>query len=164
MELKKEHVESIKKAKEESGKTYDQLADELNMSKSQAQRYFTGNVKSAPSSVWRDICDSVGLDPQQIGIQSHQENQDSTMIDFILPALEKRHRDEIDRLTEFHRNTVKALENQIAYKNRWIRVLTALSLFLALFVIITLFLDIMNPDIGWFREMISQIQYFGDTV
>lgn len=164
MELKKEHVESIKKAKEESGKTYDQLADELNMSKSQAQRYFTGNVKSAPSSVWREICSSVGLDPKEIGIQDQLAEPESALIDIILPALEQRHRDEINRLTSFHQSTVKALEKQIAYKNHWIRVLTALSLFFALFVIITLFLDIMNPDIGWFREMISQIQYFGDAV
>lgn len=155
MELKKEHVESIKKAKEESGKTYDQLADELNMSKSQAQRYFTGNVKSAPSSVWRDVCASVDLDPKAIGIQDHPEGTESTLIDIILPALEQRHRNEIDRLTAFHQNTVKALEKQLAYKNRWIRMLTVLCLILIFIIIITLFLDIMNPDIGWFREMLS---------
>ena len=155
MELRKEHVESIKKAKEESGKTYDQLADELHMSRSQAQRYINGNVKSAPSSVWRDICDSVGLDPQEIGIQDQPEGTESTLIDIILPALEDRHRKEIDRLTAFHQNTVKALEKQISYKNRWIRMLTVLCLILIFIIIITLFLDIMNPDTGWFREMLS---------
>ena len=164
MELKKEHVESIKKAKEESGKTYNQLADELNMSKSQAQRYFTGNVKSAPSSVWRDVCNSVGLDPQEIGIQEQQTSQEASLIDLILPALEDRHRKEIERLTSFHDNTVKALEKQMAYKNRWIRMLTALCLILICFIIITLFLDIMNPDIGWFREMISRMEFFGESI
>lgn len=164
MELRKEHVESIKKAKEESGKTYDQLADELNMSKSQAQRYFTGNVKSAPSSVWRDVCASVDLDPKEIGIHDHPEGTESTLIDIILPALEDRHRKEIERLTAFHENTVKALEKQLAYKNRWIRMLTALCLILICFIIITLFLDIMNPDIGWFREMISRMEFFGEML
>lgn len=164
MELRKEHVESIKKAKEESGKTYDQLADELNMSKSQAQRYINGNVKSAPSSVWRDICDSVGLDPQEIGIQEQPEGAESTLIDIILPALEDRHRKEIERLTAFHENTVKALEKQMCYKNRWIRMLTALCLILICFIIITLSLDIMNPDIGWFREMISRMEFFGEML
>lgn len=160
MELRKEHVESIKKAKEESGKTYDQLADELNMSKSQAQRYFTGNVKSAPSSVWREVCASVGMDPKEIGIQDQPLGPESTLIDIVLPALEKRHRDEIERLTTFHENTIKALEKQLAYKNRWIRALTALSLTLTIFIIVTLFLDIMNPDIGWFREMMSHLEFF----
>ena len=164
MELRKEHVESIKKAKEESGKTYDQLADELNMSKSQAQRYFTGNVKSAPSSVWREVCASVGLDPQEIGIQEQQTSQETSLFDLILPALEDRHRKEIERLTSFHENTIKALEKQLVYKNRWIRALTALSLTLALFIIVTLFLDIMNPDIGWFREMMSRMEFFGEML
>ena len=155
MELRREHVESIKKAKEESGKTYDQLADELNMSKSQAQRYFTGNVKSAPSSVWREVCASVGLDPKEIGIQDQPRGPEASLIDIVLPALEQRHRNEIDRLTAFHQNTVKALEKQISYKNRWIRMLTVLCLILICFIIITLFLDIMSPDTGWFREMLS---------
>lgn len=52
----------------------------------------------------------------------------------------------------------------MSYKNRWIRMLTALCLILICFIIITLFLDIMNPDIGWFREMMSRMEFFGDML
>lgn len=152
MQPTKKQIEALIEAKTECGKSYDQLADELHMSKSQIQRYINGNVKSAPSSIWADICFAVGLDPVGIGMLEQPEQPEQSDLQAALEAMERRHQAEIDRLTELHEASIETYEKQLENKDKWIKRLFTIAVALVVFIIAVFFVDIANPNVGWFRD------------
>lgn len=152
MQPSKKQIDALVEAKAECGKSYDQLADELHMSKSQIQRYINGNVKSAPSSVWADICFAVGLDPIELGLLEQPEQPEQSDLQTALDAMERRHQAEIARLTELHEASIDTYKKQLENKDRWIKRLFTIAVALVVFIITVFFVDIANPKVGWFRD------------
>lgn len=152
MQPTKKQIDALIEAKTECGKSYDQLAEELHMSKSQIQRYINGNVKSAPSSVWADICLAVGLDPVELGLLDQPDQPEQSELQAALDAMERRHQAEIDRLAELHEASIDTYKKQLENKDKWIKRLFAIAVALVVFIITVFFVDIANPNVGWFRD------------
>lgn len=164
MDITKDMSKRAKQLKEESGKTYQDIAQETHMSQSSVHRYISGDVKDADPDSYGRIMAAIGGDdePGPDECEAPAPPADTA------PSLDEisqqhycqliaAHKAELDRMQGFYTRTIR-------YKNRWIRFLVALLLLLFALLIIALLIDITNPNIGWFRHIFSRLEFAGFTL
>lgn len=149
MNITKDMANRAKSLKEESGKTYQDIAEETHMSQSSVHRYISGDVKDADPDSYSRIMAAIGGndEPVEDYCATPTPPADTAPSPDEIPQqhylhLIAAHKAELDRMQGFYTRTIR-------YKNRWIRFLA--SLLLLLFVV--LLIDIVNPNIGWFRHL-----------
>lgn len=164
MDITKDMSQRAKRLKEESGKTYHDIAQETHMSQTSVHRYISGDVKDADPDSYDRIMAAIGGDddPGEDDCAIPTPPADTA------PSLDEisqqhycqlitAHKAELDRMQGFYTRTIR-------YKNRWIRFLAALLLLLFALLIIVLLIDITNPDIGWFRRVFGRLEFAGFTL
>lgn len=164
MNITKDMSKRAKQLKEESGKTYQDIALEAHMSQTSVHRYISGDIKDADPDSYNRIMAAIGGDDDPC------EDDCSTPTPPADPApspdeisqqhyrqLIAAHKAELDRMQGFYTRTIR-------YKNRWIRFLAALLLLLFALLVTVLLIDITNPGIGWFRHLFGRLAFAGFTL
>lgn len=164
MDITKDMSKRAKRLKEESGKTYQDIAQETHMSQTSVHRYISGDVKDADPDSYNRIMAAIGGDdepgpdecaapapPADTGLSPDEIAQQHYL------HLIATHKAELARIQELYDRT-------ICYKNRWINFLSALLLLLFTLVIIVLLIDIANSNIGWFRHLFGQLEFVRFTL
>lgn len=164
MNITKDMAKRAKSLKEESGKTYQDIAEETHMSQSSVHRYISGDVKDADPDSYSRIMAAIGGDddpcpdecvapapPADTGLSPDDIAQQHYL------HLIAAHKAELDRMQGFYTRTIR-------YKNRWINILAVLLFLLFALLIIVLLIDITNPGIGWFRNLFGRLAFVGFTL
>ena len=164
MDITKDMSKRAKRLKEESGKTYQDIALETHMSQTSVHRYIAGDVKDADPDSYNRIMAAIGGDddpcegdcststPPADTAPSPDEISQQHYCQLIAA-----HKAELDRMQGFYTRTIR-------YKNRWIRFLAALLLLLFALLVIVLLIDITNPGIGWFQNLFGRLAFAGFTL
>lgn len=164
MDITKDMSKRAKRLKEESGKTYQDIALETHMSQTSVHRYIAGDVKDADPDSYNRIMAAIGGDDDPC----EDDCSTSTPPADTAPSPDEisqqhycqliaAHKAELDRMQGFYTRTIR-------YKNRWINVLAALLFLLFALLIIVLLIDITNPGIGWFRNLFGRLAFAGFTL
>lgn len=164
MNITKDMAKRAKSLKEESGKTYQDIAEETHMSQSSVHRYISGDVKDADPDSYSRIMAAIGGDddpcpdecvapapPADTGLSPDDIAQQHYL------HLIAAHKAELDRMQGFYTRAIR-------YKNRWINVLAALLFLLFALLVIVLLIDIASPNIGWFRHILGRLEFAGFTL
>ena len=165
MDITKDMSRRAKRLKDESGKTYQDIAQETHMSQTSVHRYISGDVKDANPDSYGRIMAAIGGDDDpgedDCAMPAPQAADTAPSLDEIAQQhycqLITAHKAELDRMQGFYTRTIQ-------YKNRWIRFLAALLLLLFAILIIVLLIDITNPNIGWFRHLFGQLEFVRFTL
>jgi hypothetical protein len=147
LQITDEMLGEMKRLKKESGKTCQDIAAEAFVSSSTVQRYMSGAVKEADTGSFNRIMTAIGGadDPLQPAPQAADTAPDEISQQHYCQLI-AAHKAELDRMQGFYIRTIR-------YKNRWIRFLASLLLLLFALLVIVLLIDIVNPNIGWFRHL-----------
>ena len=164
MNITKDMSKHAKQLKEESGKTYQDIALETHMSQTSVHRYIAGDVKDADPDSYNRIMAAIGGydDPCEDDCSTSTPPADTAPSPDEISQqhycqLIAAHKAELDRMQGFYIRTIR-------YKNRWIRFLAALLLLLFALLVIVLLIDITNPGIGWFRHLFGRLAFAGFTL
>lgn len=159
MNITKDMSARARRLKEESGKTYQDIAKETHMSQTSVHRYISGDVKDADPDSYGRIMAAIGGDdePESAECAAPAPPADTSLSPDEIAQQHYRHliaahKAELARMQELYNRTIR-------YKNRWINFLSALLLLLFVLVIIVLLIDITNPDVGWFRHLFSRLEF-----
>ena len=153
MQITDEMLDEMKRLKKESGKTCQDIAAEAFVSSSTVQRYMSGAVKEADTGSFNRIMSAIGGDnepgPDECAAPAPPSDTAPSLDEISQQhycQLIAAHKAELDRMQGFYIRTIR-------YKNRWIRFLASLLLLLFALLVIVLLIDIVNPNIGWFRHL-----------
>nr|DAL06307.1 MAG TPA: Regulatory protein [Caudoviricetes sp.] len=160
MDITKDMSRRAKRLKDESGKTYQDIAQETHMSQTSVHRYISGDVKDADPDSYGRIMAAIGGDDDpgedDCAMPAPQAADTAPSLDEIAQQhyqhLIAAHDAELARMQELYNRTIR-------YKNRWINFLSALLLLLFVLVIIVLLIDITNPNVGWFRHLFGRLAF-----
>lgn len=151
---------------DEIGITRQQLSDASGVPKSTIDRILRKETPNPSLQTVLDLAAAVGYT-----FGNHPEHPEAIpsaavkdpMVSHLIKVYEDRGRayeERIKRITA-HFNML------LAEKNRWLRFSLSLNLIFVLFFAIVVLLDVLNPNIGWVREMFSHsgaARYFGDQL
>ncbi len=148
-------VEALREAKSRSGKTNQQLSDETGIPLTTISRLFSGAVSSPGFFVVCPVCAALGLSADALaGLPTHADSLD-------LEALraEVAHKEELiaekDKAIARLEERSHMMEHEItAVRDNWKGVTygaTGLAILFGLFLIVYVFLDMRNPNLGLFR-------------
>ena len=159
MDITKDMSRRAKRLKEESGKTYQDIAQETHMSQTSVHRYISGDVKDADPDSYNRIMSAIGGDdepgPDECAAPAPPADTSPSLDDIAqqhYQHLIAAHDAELAWMQELYNRTIR-------YKNRWINFLSALLLLLFVLVIIALLIDIANPNVGWFRHLFGRLAF-----
>lgn len=148
-------VEALREAKSRSGKTNQQLSDETGIPLTTISRLFSGAVSSPGFFVVCPVCAALGLSADALaGLPTHADSPD-------LEALqaEVAHKEELiaekDKAIARLEERSHMMEHEItAVRDNWKGVTygaSGLAILFGLFLMVYVFLDMRNPNLGLFR-------------
>lgn len=133
-------IAKLKELKDQCGLTNQQIADKAGLSAATVQRYIAGNAKDAPVESARKIIEAMGGDADEVlGLLSPPKDHSAEI------ALYERM---LDSMSKSHSDQVKEYR-------KWVRTLAILVGVLVLFIMCLLLIDILNPNVGWFRKALN---------
>ena len=121
-------------AMKEKNLTNKDVARMSNVSEATVSRTFTGRGQNASAATLIAICDA-------LNVPAEAEEQEAEQLS---AALER-----------VYQARVADLKLVIANKERWVRTLFVVSLFLMAFILTVLMIDILDPNVGWFRSALG---------
>lgn len=121
-------------AMREKNLTNKDVARMSNVSEATVSRTFTGRGQNASAATLIAICDALNV-PAEAADQ--ELGQLSTALECVYQA----------RITD--------LKLVIANKERWVRKLFVVCLVLVAFILTVFMIDILNPNVGWFRSALG---------
>lgn len=155
-----EIIDGINRKKDELGITNQVIADSSGVPKSTVDRILR---KETPNPGAQNILDMATAVGYRIGgeIQRPDFPNDEKMVEYVMQLNDDR----IARMRAAH-NQVLAEKDRIAAEKdkrietyeRYIHGLIISVVMLVAFIILTLALDVIHPDIGWIREQLGTIR------
>lgn len=171
-------VEKIKSAKQQQGKTVQQLVDETGIPKTTLNRFFAGTLMNPGFMDVRALCIALDLSPDAMAGIDPQPSDDAAAMDML--QMEIDHKDEmlrekdnaisrlldrsrmqeagistrdarIQRQSEDIRRKDKALVAARSSDRPLMFTQCALNILMAIFLMVYMVLDARNPDIGLIR-------------
>ncbi len=148
-------VETLRQAKSRSGKTNQQLSDETGIPLTTISRLFSGAVASPGFFVVCPVCAALGLSADALaGLPAQTDSPDQEAL-----RAEIAHKDtllaEKDKAITRLEERSHMLEHEItAVRGSWRGVTygaTGLAVLFGLFLMVYVFLDMRNPNLGLFR-------------
>lgn len=121
-------------AMKEKNLTNKDVARMSNVSEATVSRTLTGRGQNASAATLIAICDALNVPAEAEGQEAEQ----------LRTALER-----------VYQARVADLKLVIANKERWVRTLFIVSLFLMAFILTVFMIDILNPNVGWFRSALG---------
>lgn len=165
MKITQDMAARLQQLKDASGKTYQDLADEVLMSASSIQRYVTGEVKDANPESYDRIVDALisGGASDTPSVLPPEPAPSSAPDGMAADEIAQQHYRHLIATHEAELARLQSLYNRsIRYKDRWIIALSSALLLFLIFTIIILLIDIANPDIGWFQGLFGGSAAFSD--
>ncbi len=157
----KEILDIFHSLKEHSGMSNQQIADRANLSVSTINRFFRGEIENPSFEEVNRILIAMGysitglLDGETYAITRYNIDE------LLLPYL--------DRITEPYKHEleiakkdIEHLSESLSYRRRMCNISFAVNIALVAFVCAALIIDSLNPNVGWFREMMSR--YSGEML
>lgn len=141
--------------REKSGKSYKKIAEEVFSSESNVRRVFTGETQRTNHDFVREIIACIGGDPEELLPAKQQPTPKQTEDVNLYRHLIERQQQEIDRLTASHEKMVAAYKEELAYKRRVINIMAFAITVLVVFILAIFLIDILNPNVGWFRKILG---------
>lgn len=121
-------------AMKEKNLTNKDVARMSNISEATVSRTFTGRGQNASAATLIAICDALNV-PAEAADQ--EPEQLSTALERVYQA------------------RIADLKLVIANKERWVRTLFIVSLCLMAFILTVFMIDILDPNVGWFRSSLG---------
>lgn len=123
--------------KSATGMTNQQIADAANVSKATVDRMLRNDPCTSPTAqTLFDVADAVGC---RFGDGKPGDEHAEC-------------REQIELLKAHHAEVVAHYNRALVVRTRWLRFAVVLSLVLFAVIIAVLMLDVLRPDIGWFRS------------
>lgn len=159
-------IDGIAERVSEIGMTRQQLADASGVPKSTIDRILRKDTTNPSIQTILDLAGAVGYT-----FNNHPEQPEAVpsahvkdpMMAHLIAVYENRGRNYEERIKRItaHFNML------LAEKNRWLRLSLIINIIFAVFFAVIVLLDVLNPNIGWVREMFyhdGASQKFGDLL
>lgn len=151
MEKTDQIMEKLQKLKNECKLTNQQIGELSGLSSTTVQRYLSGSIKDAPIETISRIIVAMGGEPNEIlGISPTpaDHSPEIELYERLIASLKERHAEELDRLQVSYADRIREYR-------KWVRILAIIVGLLILFIMILFLIDILNPDVGWIREILN---------
>ena len=151
MEKTDQIMEKLTALKNACRLTNQQIAELSGLSPTTVQRYLSGAIKDAPIDTISRIIVAMGGDPKEtLGLSPPAADRSSEidLYERVIASLKKRHGEELERLRLSYADRIKEYR-------KWVRILSIIAGILTLFIMTLLLIDIINPDIRWFRKILN---------
>lgn len=149
-------IRGISERVEEIGITRQQLADASGVPKSTIDRIMRGDTSNPSIQTILDLAGAVGYSfgnhPEQEPALPGASIKDP-VVKQLITVYENRgmmYEERIKRITA-HFNML------LAEKNRWLKFSMTLNVIFVVFFCMIVFIDVLNPDVGWVREMFHSV-------
>ena len=140
-------IDGILECKEETGMTFQQIADRADVPKSTVTRVLRKETPNPSMKTLADIAVAVGYEIEPLHPASLKDSSKDAYITFLQESLEFERADKKAQIAE-----QKALRHQVvAEKNRTISHLSIALIMMNAFLIGWLILEILHPTAGWIQ-------------
>ena len=140
-------IDGILECKEETGMTFQQIADRADVPKSTVTRVLRKETPNPSMKTLADIAVAVGYEIEPLHPASLKDSSKDAYITFLQESLEFERADKKAQIAE-----QKALRHQVvAEKNRTIFHLSIALIMMNAFLIGWLILEILHPTAGWIQ-------------
>ena len=140
-------IDGILECKEESGMTFQQIADRADVPKSTVTRVLRKETPNPSMKTLADIAVAVGYEIEPLHPATLKDSSKDAYITFLQESLEFERADKKAQIAE-----QKALRHQVvAEKNRTIFHLSIALIMMNAFLIGWLILEILHPTAGWIQ-------------
>lgn len=140
-------IDGILECKEESGMTFQQIADRADTPKSTVTRILRKETPNPSMKTLADIAMAVGYEIDPIRPATLKDSSKDAYITFLQESLEFERADKKHQIAE-----QKALRHQVvAEKNRAIKYLAIALILVNIFLIGWLVMELLHPSAGWVR-------------
>ena len=138
-------IDGILECKEESGMTFQQIADRADIPKSTVTRVLRKETPNPSMKTLADIAMAVGYEHDPVHPAVLKDSSKDAYIAFLQESLIFERADKKARVAEekMHRNQV------VAEKNRAIRYLAFALILVNMFLIGWLIMELLHPSAGW---------------
>lgn len=171
----KEHIDLFRALKEKSNLTNQQIADKSCLSISTINRFFRGDIDNPSFDEVNRILVAMGyslsglLESEVYSITRY--NIEELLIPYAgrisdpykqqISQLE-RDLERAEHATERANDYANHCKEVITYRRKMSTISYAINILLTAFICIILLIDILNPNVGWFRDMIAR--FSGDIL
>ena len=151
MEKTDQIMEKLQKLKNECKLTNQQIGELSGLSSTTVQRYLSGTIKDAPIDTISKIIVAMGGEPKEIlgiSLPPMDRSAEIDLYERVITSLKERHAEALERLQVSYADRIREYR-------KWVRILAIIVGLLILVIMILFLIDILNPEVGWIREILN---------